>query len=103
MDNPRRKGRYEWDFEAKELNKIGKKPAWSEEDETNLEGIISEIEANKHDAPDYDIATYDRFLSWLKSLKDRVRPKQNQSGDDKDALDIPASIIQNGGNDKRKE
>lgn len=45
---------------------------WSEEDERNLQGIIDEIEANKHNAPDYDLATYDRFLSWLKSLKDRV-------------------------------
>ena len=46
---------------------------WSEEDERNLKGIIDEIEANKNDAPDYDLATYDRFLFWLKSLKQRLQ------------------------------
>lgn len=48
---------------------------WSEEDERNLQGIIDEIEANKHNAPDYDLATYERFLSWLKSLKERYTLK----------------------------
>lgn len=60
------------------LEKQGEKPAWSEEDERNLEGIINEIEANKNNAPDYDLATYDRFLSWLKSLKDRIQPQPKQ-------------------------
>ena len=46
---------------------------WSEEDERNLQGVIDEIEANKNQAPDCDLATYDRFLSWLKSLKGRVQ------------------------------
>ena len=54
--------------DAKELKKIEQKHAWSEEDEGILKGIIWEIEANKSYAPDYDIATYDRFLSWLKSI-----------------------------------
>ena len=45
---------------------------WSKEDERNLEGIINEIEANKNNAPDCDLATYDRFLSWLKSIKQRM-------------------------------
>lgn len=47
------------------------KQKWSEEDKRTLQGIIGEIEANKHHAPDCDLATYDWFLSWLKSLKDR--------------------------------
>lgn len=110
---------YEWNAEKKELKKIEKKPAWSEEDEKmisklikhfdwkntgyrffkedcleatnwlkslkphpkqewseederNLRGIICEIEINKFNAPEYDMETYDGFLSWLKSLKDRV-------------------------------
>lgn len=55
------------------LEKQGEqKPTWSEEDERNFQGIIDEIEANKSSAPDYDIATYDRFLFWLKSLKERI-------------------------------
>jgi len=55
-------------------------PDWSEEDERNLQGVIDEIEANKNQAPDYDLATYDRFLSWLKSLKERYtwRPSDEQ-------------------------
>ena len=60
----------------------GQKSAWSEEDKRNLEGIIDEIEANKNNAPDYDIATYDRFLSWLKSLKSRVLPSQWKPSDE---------------------
>ena len=77
---------YEWDNEKKELKSLvtnggdfcesencEQKPAkWSEEDERNLKGIIDEIEANKNNAPDYDIKTYDRFLSWLKFLKQRI-------------------------------
>lgn len=63
---------YMWDDEKKELRKIERKSTWSAEDERNLEGIIDEIEANKNDTPDYDLATYDRFLSWLKSIKKRI-------------------------------
>ena len=89
---------YTFDFEKKELKKTeqspkwkGNKdleaailgahptfkqnPAWSEEDERNLQGIIDEINANKNNAPDYDLATYDRFLSWIKSLKERIGGK----------------------------
>ena len=54
------------------IGKVVLKPAWSEEDERNLEGIIDEIEVNKNNAPDYDLATYDRFLSWFKSIKERM-------------------------------
>ena len=65
-------------------NQSEQKPAWSEEDERNLEGIIDEIEANKNDAPDYDLVTYDGFLSWLKSLKDRIQPQPKQEWSEKD-------------------
>ncbi len=40
-----------------------------------MQGIIDEIEANKNNAPDYDLATYDGFLSWLKSFKQRIGGK----------------------------
>ena len=71
---------YEWDADKKELIKIEQKPAWSEEDERNLQGIIDEIEVSKNDAPDYDVATYNRFLSWLKSIKERYtwKPSEEQ-------------------------
>ena len=48
------------------------KPAWSEEDEKNLQGIIDEIQANKNNAPSYDIPVYEGFLNWYKSLKQRI-------------------------------
>lgn len=48
------------------------KQDWSEEDEKNFQGIIDEIKANKNFAPDYDIATYDRFLCWLEYIKHRI-------------------------------
>ena len=51
------------------------KPVSSKDDERNLKGIIDEIEANKNNAPDCDLATYDRFLSWLKSLSSQNRWK----------------------------
>ena len=70
-----RESGYEWDSDKKELKKIeqhSEKPKWSEEDEKNWLGIMDEIEANKSSAPDYDIETYDRYLCWLESLKQRI-------------------------------
>lgn len=84
---------YEWDADKKKLKLLitnggdffktencEQKPAWSEEDEHTLQGVIDEIQANKNQAPDYDLATYDRFLSWLKSLKTRYtwKPSDEQ-------------------------
>lgn len=54
------------------IKKGEQKPSWSEDDEKNLQGIIDEIQANKSSAPSYDINVYDRYLSWLKSLKQRI-------------------------------
>ena len=86
---------YEWNAEKKEIKKvedepknykqqvmsemtdlvkdyIKQKPSWSEEDEKNLQGIIDEIEANKNEAPSYDLSTYDKYLNWLKSLRNKI-------------------------------
>lgn len=56
------------------------KQEWSEEDESNFQGIIDELKVNKHHAPDCDLPTYDRFLSWFKSLKERYvwKPSEEQ-------------------------
>ena len=54
------------------------KQEWSALDERNLQGIIDEIQANKNNAPDYDLETYDRFLSWLKSLNPQNKWKPNE-------------------------
>lgn len=87
---------YEWDAEKKKLkitdftkhlkynpkapSIIEQKTVWSEEDEKNLQGVIDEIQANKSNAPEYDLKTYDRFLSWLKSIEERVQPQPKQDG-----------------------
>lgn len=53
-------------------NKVWPKQEWDQSDEHNLQGIIDEIKANKSEAPDHDAGTYDRFLEFLESLRDRV-------------------------------
>ncbi len=50
-----------------------KSDVWTEQDKTILEGIICEIEANKNNAPSYDLPTYDKFLNWLESLKKKIK------------------------------
>ena len=60
------------------------KTEWSEEDENNLNGIIDEIKANQNEGPSCDIKTYNRFLDWLKSLKDRVQPQPKQEWSEED-------------------
>lgn len=65
---------YEWDGKKKLLKKIEQKPAkWSEEDETNLHGIVAEIMANQNEAPSFDTKVYDRYLNWLVSIKRRMQ------------------------------
>ena len=57
------------------------KPAeWSEEDESMLEEVISNI------SEDYVTADYEEILSWLKALKYRVQPKQKWDEVDKRML-----------------
>ena len=92
---------YEWNAEKKELKEIEDEPnkcegcnnvkgciacvdgsewahieeqkptEWNEGDESNFQEIIDELKANKHHTTDSDLPTYDRFLSWFKSLKNR--------------------------------
>lgn len=87
---------YEWDAEKKELKKIEQKVAWSKGDYRTLDGIIEEIEANKSTAPDYDIPVYDRFLSFLKSIKDRVQP-QNTWKPSKHELEVLKLVAEKDG------
>ena len=58
------------------------KPAeWSEEDESNFQGIIDELKANKHHVTtDYEHQIYYKLLSWFKSLKERYvwKPSDEQ-------------------------
>lgn len=67
---------------------------WSEEDESILQGIWDEILANKHDAKEYEWKTYDKFLDWLKSLKDRVQPKVELTQLDKIILEAAIAFVE---------
>lgn len=64
---------------------------WSEEDERILLGIIDELEANKSEAPEYDYKTYDKFIDWLESLKQRHvwKPSKEQM----DAMQMAVSYF----------
>jgi hypothetical protein len=84
---------YTFDFGKKELKEIEKKPAWSEEDESILQGIWDEILANKHNAKEYEWKTYDKFLDWLKSLKDRIQPKVEWSEEDEKIISKINSVL----------
>lgn len=53
-------------------NKVWPEQVWDIDDEHNLQGIIDEIKANKSEAAGNDSGTYDRFLGFLESLRDRV-------------------------------
>ena len=60
--------------DAKEKYEKEQKPAkWSEEDESYLQTVINEMEANKKEARKYEHKKYDTIILWLKSL--RPQPK----------------------------
>lgn len=72
---------YECDAEKKELKKIKQKSTnWSKEDEEMIDFMIEFIESLcwRKDLTQRK----DNVLSWLKSLKDRVQPKQEWSEED---------------------
>ena len=69
---------YEWDEDKKELKKIEQNP-WSEEDEFNLSAVIAKIQ---YDIDNGRIGQNRELLSWVKSIKDRVQPKQEWSKED---------------------
>ena len=57
------------------------KPAeWSEEDESYLQTVINEMEANKKEAREYEHKTYDTIILWLKSLRPQPhwKPSKDQ-------------------------
>lgn len=63
----------DWLKSLKEKVLPQQKQEWGDEDTKNWQGIIDEIKANKSEAPDYDIKTYDGYLSWLQQLKYRIK------------------------------
>ena len=68
---------YEWDAEKKELKKIKKNTAWSEEDNYNLQCCIAKVQS---DIDNGRIGRNRELLNWLESLKDRCawKPSEEQ-------------------------
>ena len=62
---------FTFDFKKKELKKIEKNPAWSEEDERTYKGLINLIYATQY------CDSRKEFSDWLKSLKERYTWKPN--------------------------
>jgi len=62
--------------------------AWSEEDEAKINALIGLVEEIKTQ-PLKRLEDWDGYVSWLKSLKDRVQPqpKQEWSKEDKEIID----------------
>ena len=79
-------------FEPIEDNK--QNPAWSKEDEMFVHGLIRGLSAKRdihgHTTFSSDCIDITETINWLKSLKDRVQPKQEWSEEDEDIL---SSII----------
>lgn len=84
---------YEWDAERKELKELSQsevtkmddqeqKPAWSEEDEERYLSCLKRLGTGDIRQPE-TINTV-----WLKSIKDRVQPKQELSEEDEEAIRI---------------
>ena len=70
--------------------KKGEKPAaWSEEDEKRIANILSvlSVQVCWDGATGEKMNPYQKEIDWLKSLKDRVQPKQEWSEDDKKMLE----------------
>lgn len=91
---------YKWDAEKKELKKIEQKTEenkgnlggissnWSEEDEMFLFNITKDLEKLEKESKIEQLKdVYSKEISWFKSIKDRVQPKQEWSEEDKIALD----------------
>jgi hypothetical protein len=73
---------YEWDAEKKELKKVEQTHAWSEEDEKMIWAIPLVIDTYPKQEMFYGHSK-EKLISWFKSLKDRVQPKQEWGEEDK--------------------
>ncbi len=76
---------YEWDQEKKELKKIDQNPAWSEDDESNLNSAIYYIRREPYRECDVE-----PIVEWLRILKDRVQPQPKQEWSKEDEEHIMA-------------
>lgn len=68
---------YEWDDEKKDLKKIEPQPAWSDEDDYNLQCMIAKVTS---DIQKGNVGRNNELIDWLKSLKERMtwKPSKKQ-------------------------
>ena len=67
---------------------VEQKPDWSEEDEKMCSQVINEIEAIKSNSSTiFEKNIAQDKIDWLKSIKDRVHPKQELGKEDSERLD----------------
>lgn len=58
------------------VQKVFNEQKWSEEDESYLQTVINEMEANKKEARESEHKKYDTIISWLKSLRPHLKQEQ---------------------------
>jgi len=99
---------YTFDFEKKELKKISQrmvsaeakealydKPAWSEEDENTIKVLMNIIRKSEIiDSIIYTDSLKEKLYDWLKSIKDRVQPKQEWNKGDMEMLNAAISFVE---------
>lgn len=57
---------------------VGSQPEeWSKKDESYLQTVINEMEANKKEALEYEHKKYDTIILWLKSFRSRPKTSDN--------------------------
>lgn len=69
-----------WFYVGKEAMKNPNReiPEWSDKDESYLQTVISEMEANKKEAREYEHKKYDTIILWLKSLRPQPHWKPSE-------------------------
>lgn len=77
---------YEWDADKKKLRKVEQKPAWSEDDEIELDNIIDFL--NSPSTAELCPTFCGYAVDWLKSLKDRVQPQWKPSEEQIEVLNM---------------
>ena len=98
---------YKWDADKKELKKIEQNPAWSEEDERNLDWLITVCE-RIHYKSDPQVAPKAALTlrDWFKSLKGRVQPQPKKEWSEEDEYNsafIQEALLGLDGDDSYRE
>lgn len=68
-----------------------KSAEWSDKDESYLQTVINEMEANKKEAREYERKKYDTIILWLKSL--RPQPHWKPSEEQIKAIDLAIRFV----------